>query len=231
MNRTLILLPLLLSACAVVHGDGEEQLELRELSEIEGVRNTTQLDLVVDLGLEQSVEVTCDENLLDYVLTELEGQVLVLRTPPGVMIDPVADCYVMVTAPGVYTVDGTGSGDLVVRGAALGLAEVGNSGSGLVSVDGIDTEALEVDNTGSGGVQLAGAAGMADLHNSGSGGIDAQGLVCDSATIKNTGSGDISATVNGDVDVRLSGSGDVELYGEPDVGEVNDSGSGDVLQP
>lgn len=229
MNRALIFLPLVLSACAVLHGDGDELSELRELGELEGVRNTTQVEVAVELGLDQSVEVVCDTNLVEHIITELDGQVLEVKTTPGVLLQPAADCYVLVTAPGVYELDNSGSGGLEAWGVVLGLAEVHNSGSGRVEIEGIDTESLEVDNSGSGGIQLVGTAGFADLHNSGSGGIAAKDLICDSADLHNSGSGDISVAVNGAVDLRLSGSGDVELYGEPDVGDQTDSGSGDVI--
>jgi len=229
MNRILLTLPLFLSACAVLHGDGTELSELREIDDLEGVRNTTQIDVAVELGLDQSVEVVCDENLVEHILTEVDDGTLVIRTPPGVLLQPTTDCYVYVTAPGVYELDSSGSGGLEAWGAVLGLREVHNSGSGSLEVEGIETDTVEVDNSGSGGIQLAGVAGFADLHDSGSGDIDAEGLVCDGATIHNSGSGDISVTVNGAVDLRLSGSGNVELYGDPSVTDQTDSGSGDVI--
>jgi hypothetical protein len=229
MKRIAIALPLLLSACFVARGDGEALSEIRPMGELKGISNSCEIEVEVELGLEQSVEVLCDSNLVPRIVTELDGQILEVRTTPGSWLQPETDCTVFVSAPGMYSVRSSGSGGVRALGAALGLEDVRNSGSGLVEIEGIDTEALEAENSGSGGITLAGTAGFVELRNTGSGGIDARDLVAESGDVHNSGSGTIELTVEGSVDVRLSGSGDVVLSGDPELSEQNDSGSGDIV--
>lgn len=225
----LLLLPAILTACAVVKGDGQATSEPRELSSFDAVSNATMVPVSVEVGQEQSVEVLCDDNLIEYILTDVEGQTLKIHITNGVLAQPVADCEVLITAPELRELESSGSGGLEAWGVLSGLARVHSSGSGRVDVRDIHTDAIEAQNSGSGGITLAGVAGFASLDNSGSGGINGQALVCEGAELDNSGSGSISLTVNGDVELHLSGSGNVELFGEPVVGEQSDSGSGDVV--
>jgi Putative auto-transporter adhesin, head GIN domain len=248
MHR-LIAFPLLLSACVGIDGSGISATESRDPGTFSAVGNATSVNTEVTYSETVSVTVTCDDNLLEYIRTEVNGGELQVDTPRNTMLHPHVDCWVAITTPSLAALSGSGSGDTYAEGAFPDLVEVHNSGSGLVyasggafpiqsatssgsgalQVSGIDSSCVSLDASGSGTLRAAGVADCADLDSSGSGGISAIDLSALDADIHNSGSGDVSLTVTNTASVDLSGSGDVLVAGGASV-EIDDSGSGDVIQ-
>jgi len=230
MNRTLPLALLaLLTGCAAQVGNGVSATQVREVDAFDSVRNTLFAELEVAVGGEQTVEVECDENLVDDLLTRVEDGTLVVTSPPHTTLMPRTDCVVWVSLPELVSAESSGSGGVRASGEAVGLERARCSGSGTVVVEGIDTTSVEADSSGSGGIELDGVADEVDLENSGSGGIDARDLSCDEAALDNSASGSVHLTVYGEVSVELSGSGDIVLYGDPQVVDQRDTGSGQIV--
>lgn len=219
-----------LAGCAVYQGSGTSAEETRDLSDFDSVSNTLFADTQVTSGAEgYAVTVTCDDNLLEHLLTTVEDGELVINTEPMINLNPQTDCVVVVELPSLVEVHSSGSGGVDSVGPAPDLSKVSNSGSGPVSVVDVDCTSLESHNSGSGGIALAGSCEEADLENSGSGGVEAMELTAAGAELNNSASGDISLTVDGEVIARVSGSGSIHLYGNPQVVEQSETGSGSVI--
>lgn len=232
--RTAMVLALLPGCVFGVRGSGVEATEDREVGAFTGLRDTTSVDVDLSVGLdlvegEPSVSVTCDDNLLEHILTEVRDGVLVVHTPLGTNVLPTARCFVLVsTTDALRSIENLGSAQVLAEGPLPDLTEVRSTGSGAVEVSGVDAVKLSASLTGSGRVRLDGAADRVDYDLSGSGSLDALDLAAIDADVRVTGSGSASLTATGDVVAHLSGSGNVVIEGDPDRVERHVTGSGDI---
>lgn len=256
--RTLALLPLL-SGCIVIQvneGDGVPASETRDVAAFDGVSNESQVDVRITEGDTPSVEVTCDENLLDEIDTFVDGSVLTIRTvgdwKRGGAFLPRTTCEVDIVAPALISLENSGSGDYLVQGDTptpladilstgsgdmaihwpISVDELGvtSMGSGEIDLGGIQAGLVGLTSSGSGDISLgAGNTDELDLVSSGSGDILARDLVAVSVSATLTGSGDAEVTATESLDATLTGSGDLTVWGAPQQRDVVTSGSGDVL--
>lgn len=228
MKRASAVLLFGLAACSVKDGNGIDSVELRELAAIEAIRNDSTLPVLVEVGLDQTVEVRCDDNLIPYVLTEVSGGVLTPGIEPDIEIVPTVACEILVTVPSLDWIRNGANGGVEAFGDLAGLGTVVNSGRGDLLAEGIDSASLRVVSEGRGRMILAGIADVADLDSSGVGGIEAAELICSDANVHNSGEGDVVVTVTDNASVHIEGGGDVVLHGDPDVVTTEDDGCGDV---
>ncbi len=228
MKRAFPLLVLGLMACSTKDGNGVLTTELRDLDSFEAVRNNSSLPMLVEVGPEYAVEVSCDENLLSDIETILRGDTLELSQPADLVLNPSATCEVWVAMPAITRAQGSSNGDLMVEGDLAGLNYLRNSGWGDMTIAGVDSAQLRVISQSRGRMLLSGLADVTSLESSGAGGIESGELIVANANIVNRGAGDITATVTEQATVLIEGDGDVVLHGDPDVVEVDDDGCGDV---
>lgn len=244
---------LVLPACSftIVQGNGDTTTVVRNVEASDAVRLAGGFDAVVvtdgDLDV---VEITCDSNLIDHIVTEVVGDELVLRPVQGESLNPRGDCWVDVKlSQPPRALDVSGSGRLDALGRLPDLQEARVSGSGeLVVEDGADICDLQARVSGSGSLDLGALTGCAlDSNVSGSGELTASGIVASleagisgsgdlelhglttaSADISVSGSGDATVTVTEALRARVSGSGSIEVHGNPNTRDVDVSGSGEV---
>lgn len=239
----------------VVVGSGDQAKDLREVGSFEGVEVQGSVNVRVKSGETPSVEVVCDDNLLDYIKTGVEGGTLVVsnrRQGMGtVQIEPLAPiCEVRIVAVGLNELTSHGSADLWVGGDPVAVGYIEGSGSGQIRVDAavvvetlevglsgsgdawladVEVASLVIETSGSGGVEVGeGTAQSVDLEVSGSGDALLQPVTAGSVSVDLSGSGGAEVTALESVRGDLSGSGGVQVWGDPAQRDVSVSGSGDV---
>ena len=228
MKRAIPLLILSLTACSVKDGNGDQSSELRDHDSFVAVNNNTSVTLSVEVGPAESVEVFCDENLLEFIETEVRGDSVDVTLPVDMVISPMATCEVLVTMPSLERVRASSNGDVLVQGELSVLDYVRSSGWGDIFIDGLASPDLRVIAQSRGRVVMSGVAEVASLDSTGVGGIEAAELVIAYANVHNAGTGDITATVTERATIHIEGEGDVVLLGDPDTVVVEDDGCGDV---
>lgn len=217
-----------LSACAVVNGNGDAARESVDVSGVTDFENTTKIELSITGGAaEETGELTCDENLMEYIFADVDGDTLTLRVQNGIEIRPDAACRLEVAVGSVRTVRSSGSGVTSASGDLTDFELAFGSGSGALEVAGIASTDVDLGHTGSGSLVAAGTVGRVDIDADGSGDTDAVDLLATDAVVRNSGSGAVSLTASRDVEIHLSGSGPVDVYGEHSgTVSVDDTGSG-----
>lgn len=220
---------LVLTGCGVltIDGSGTIASETRDVEAFDRVVATGSADVVVRLGESPSVVVEADDNLIEFVTTEVRGDELVLGTDTdGRVLSPTATIRFTVTATDLVGVDLDGSGSITVEDVTGDRLDLSVSGSGNVdAVADVATLALSID--GSGDVTVAGTADTLDVSVSGSGAVDAEALAASTGSVDMSGSGTAIVAVSDALTVDVSGSGNVEYVGRPDL-SVDVSGSGAV---
>lgn len=197
------------SSCSLtsIQGSGVEATQAREVPAFTKVHLSGSGDLRAAVGApQQPLRVTCDDNLLQYVTTEVRGDTLHIGMQPG-----------------SYSF----RRDLVVELSAPMLEAVSISGSGSAEVDGLSGEVFAATISGSGDVTARGSVERLSVSVSGSGSMALAGLRARTAQVQVSGSGDVRVDVSEELAVQVSGSGDVRYSGNPRL-LSNISGSGSV---
>ncbi|MCK6447659.1 MAG: DUF2807 domain-containing protein [Planctomycetes bacterium] len=210
-------LALLSSSCVVscgswgawgadVVGSGVARTESRSVGGFERIHVNGSTDVVAEIGATPSLEVTADDNVLQYLETRVEDGTLVVELKSGsysLRVQPV----VKVVAPTLVGLEVDGSSDATISKL---------TGAGF---------AIEID--GSGNVRCSGAVDALDVDISGSGDVRARDLAAKRVTVGISGSGDVHVQALETLSVSIAGSGDVRYAGEPQVTQ-SIAGSGDV---
>lgn len=242
----------LLSGCApTVVGDGDLRTEERSLPAVTDLELGGLFTVELVAGPADSATVRCDANLLQHIVTAVEGERLELRVARGVSIAPTGACSVVLTVstpPTAISVRGAGDLTVAVGLAALRTLDVSGAGN-VVLPDDAGTCGLAVDVSGSGDVDLGrltgdcaleadlsgattltaeGDATSLDVDLSGSGTMRLADLTVQSAVVGISGAGGGEITVTESLTARISGAGDLVVFGDPSARDVDTTGAGSV---
>ncbi len=242
------------SSCIIINDciDGNRNLETEErtTSGFTAIANETSFEVIYRRSDITSVTVEAESNILPYIVTDVSGGALEIRTTRGThclryTIQPV----IVVTAPFIDELVNSGSGDIIagpLEGEEVKIVVSGSgdiisgsvdcssasfviSGSGEIKTGAVDTQEFKVTISGSGNAKTSGNTANARYIMSGSGILFAEDLVTDYANVTISGSGSVYATVLQNLAAVISGSGNIYLYGDPDV-NITRTGSGKVIR-
>lgn len=209
-----------------IKGEGDVVTKTLNLDEFEGVTLAFSGDVILTQGNTQSVEVRAQQNIIDNIVTKVEGKHWRIRFDRPVRNHKGVKVYItMATLKGAKV---SGSGNITTQGSFNGLGDVATAVSGSGDLD-LNLEARNISTriSGSGKINLGGKADAVDIAISGSGDVRAYDLSVGDCKVQISGSGDAQVNVSSDLEVRISGSGDVSYKGSPRM-RSKISGSGDV---
>ncbi len=235
MKKSLLLLVsvvVVLASCNFIggkriKGNGNVVTEPRSVGNFSGVRTSGSYDLYVSPG-PNAVKIEAEENILPYIETYLDGDILRIGTKDGIWLRNRRPVKIYVTAPNFRVIHSSGSGNIVGQGLITDSSriDVGVSGSANIKLE-LDAPEIETSITGSGDADLKGQAKKFRGEISGSGNIRAMDLKTEETTIKISGSGNAEVYASVKLDVRVAGSGDVRYKGNAQVNS-NIAGGGGV---
>lgn len=171
------------------------------------ITGSVDVDFVMSKS-EQVVEVTADDNLIDFVEILYSGDSISISFKDGASFSTCHPIKVNITCP-------------VLNGLKL-------IGSSDVTVSKMNQEKLNVNIVGSAHIALDGKAGDATFKVKGSGDIDAKDLEVNNLEVSISGSGKIKATAKKIAHARVSGSGNVKIFGNPNEKSSECNGSGKI---
>jgi len=214
-----------------IKGNGKKVTIERNTSDYDGLAVAGWFDVDLVDGKEGALTITGEENLLEYIITEVENGKLVIKVEKGVNLKPSnSSDGIRITVP-VETIDAvsmSGSGDIVgKKKIKTSNFTTAMSGSGDITLN-IDADSLTAAMSGSGDMNLSGRAQDFEATISGSGDIKAYELEAVNVSATVSGSADIKVTANKIIKARVSGSGDISYRGNPEKVDTKTSGSGDI---
>ncbi len=223
---------LLLSACgvAVVPGSGEVVQQMRDVSNYSQVVFSAPGELTIEQNGHEGLVIEADDNLLQYIYTNVQGDVLYIYVEPSVI-------QLYPSKPIRYTLD------------VATLSRVTQNGSGVIRSDELIASTLDFDLNGSGDILIAAVKSQAAaVYLDGSGTYRFDSLMTNQLTVSLDGSGDIAMqeviakTTNVEIDgsgklvvtdviadtlsMKIDGSGDSALSGEVNHQAIAIHGSG-----
>ncbi|WP_297763608.1 head GIN domain-containing protein [uncultured Muriicola sp.] len=215
-----------------IKGNGKVVTIERATGDYESIAVSGWFDVELIEGAEGAIIMKGEENLLEYIITEVKDGKLVVKPEKGVNLQPSSwkSGTISVTIPveEINAVSMSGSGDLVGK-TVLKASDfkTSMSGSGDLSLD-LEVQDLEVKVSGSGDMDLKGSTNNLEVQISGSGDVNAYGLSANNVSAIVSGSANIEVTANTSLKARVSGSGDISYRGNPAKIDSKTSGSGDI---
>ncbi len=211
-----------------VKGNQKMTKEIRQVQNYNDISVAGSFDVKLVSGKEGKITVNADENLLPYLITEVENQSLKIKWKNGFNISHQSNIIIDVPVENISKLSLAGSGDIVTKNLILSEStlKVALAGSGDIKI------AVKVDNlsaaiSGSGDISLIGITNTFEASIAGSGDINGYDLIATDANFKISGSGGIKANVSAMLNVSIVGSGDVYYKGNPKQ-DIKISGSGSV---
>lgn len=214
-----------------IKGNGNNVTIERNTGDYDGVSVSGWFDVDLVSGNEGEITLTGEENLLEYIITEVKDGKLVIKTEKGVNLKTSnwkSGIHITVPVESISSVSMSGSGDIVGKTKIkTDDFKTAMSGSGDITLD-LDVQNISASMSGSGDITLSGDTTNFEATISGSGDIEAYDLEADNVDATISGSADIQVTANKSLKARVSGSGDISYRGNPEKVNTKTSGSGDI---
>jgi len=201
-----------------VSGSGNIVMVERDVSDFTGVEFGGVGTLHIELADEEVLRIETDDNLTQYIVTEVRGDKLHIELRQNVNIDPSEPIqyYLKVKSLDYLSVSGLGSVNAPELSADRFTLNI--SGSGDMRLDGLQAGTLAVGISGLGSLSIAGGeVGSQSISISGSGGYQAEEMKSSQADLQISGLGSATVWAEERLDVSISGSGTVRYVGDPTI--------------
>lgn len=212
-----------------VQGSGSVSKQNRNESGFTRVASSISGDVFVKVGSAFKIEVEAQENLKEYIVTEIKENTLHIKYKDNINVKTNETLRVYVEAPSFEGFSLAGSGDMNVEGdlnsekMSLSLA-----GSGDMRVEKVQAKKVAANLAGSGNLSVKGGSAEEAVYSiAGSGDIDAEGCSVKTAKCSIAGSGNVQCNASDSLNASIAGSGDVRYLGKPAV-KSSVVGSGSV---
>lgn len=213
-----------------VQGNGTVTTNTRTTQPYDKIDVSGSFDVELIQGTEGTIKVAADENLQEYILTEVHGNTLEIYSKNGVSINSHKGIHITVPVTDLESVQLTGSGSIQNNqnlNATTFKATV--TGSGDVSLT-VTAQNINADVTGSGSLSVSGKSEHLTANVTGSGDFIGKKLQCNDAIVSVQGSGNLLVNCSNHLQASVTGSGDIIYTGTPDSRDFSTLGSGDITQ-
>lgn len=214
-----------------IEGNGNEVSKDRNVGDYDVIDVAGSFEVHLVAGSEGTITVKAEENLQEYIITEVQGDKLKIHTKDGYSLRTSRNKGITITVPfkDLEKVSLAGSGDVISKApinAQNFKCTIAGSGDMILEVN---AQNIKASLAGSGDLVIKGSTQNAELEVAGSGDLDASGLKCKDAVARIAGSGDINLICDGGtLKANVAGSGDIRYTGKPDKVDSNVIGSGTV---
>jgi len=244
-NKTILTLSLfiigsiLLSACQlpfvdVVRGSGELVTQTRDVGTFDGIRLDGIGRLVITQGSRVSLEIQAEDNIIEELTSEVQGNTLVLGYQDQTWLRTIIPTKIVVytlTVTDLSEVIFNGAGELEINALDTDSFSIEINGAAKIDIDELTTDNLVVEIDGTGTVSIAGNTNTQDVNIQGAGNYQASDLKSSNTTITIAGLGNGTVWAIDSLDINIDGGGTVNYYGSPNitqdingVGEINNQG-------
>jgi hypothetical protein len=220
-------------ACALpfgirtVRGSGNVVTQERQVSGFDSVALSGVGQVIITQGDEEALTIETDDNLMQYIESEVRDGRLELRIADDTIPIPSRSIIYRLGVVDLVGLDSSGAGSFEIGKLDTDRLQVSLSGAGNIGVDSLNATDLVVAISGAGNVELTGQVETQQIDMSGLGNYNAPNLESRTASVRVSGAGNAVVWVLDALDVEISGAGNVEYYGSPQVTQ-DISGAGKV---
>ncbi|MEO6348450.1 MAG: head GIN domain-containing protein [Aquaticitalea sp.] len=215
-----------------IKGNGNMTSITRTTSDYDSVQCSGSFDFVLVAGIEGSIKIEGEENLMQYLITEVKDGNLIVRTEDRINLQFSKDKTIKITIPfkEISSVSLSGSGDLWNQDKIItDNMKVSLTGSGDVVLN-VEATSTKASVAGSGDLILKGKTHSLNANVSGSGNLHGFELPAMKTEISVAGSGDAEVVCYESLKAQVAGSGDIRYKGNPKIEDSKVAGSGSISQ-
>lgn len=204
--RNLLLVLLLTVLAAGCHrslhsgitGSGKREMQKREVAPFTSIKTEGAFTIEVTCQKDLRLEVEGDDNILDYVSSDVSNNVLRLRSTKDYSVNEPVKFKISVP----------------------NLEGLSVSGAGKIEIKGINNEKFEIDSSGAPSISVSGTTKVVDIDTSGAAKIDTHNLHASRAIVDTKGVSRVDLDVADQLDVTVSGPSSVYYKGDPVVNKT-----------
>ena len=229
---TIIIIIFGISACTqaqfwkTVYGNKKVVTKERKTESFTGVKVSAGIDVYLKQGNNEAVSVEADENLQEYILTEVRGGVLNVYSEYNIRDAERKRVYV--TMKEVNSIKTTSAGDVIgetpIKSDRL---ELSASSAGDIKLD-VYAKDIDIDISSSGDITLSGETDKLKVDLSSAGDLNAYDLKAREADVSVSSAGDADVNVSEKIIARASSAGDINYKGDPKYVDAHSSSAGGV---
>lgn len=202
MRRLALLLSLVVFAAGCHHGrfaelagSGKRELQKRSVAPFTSISTEGAFTIEITCQKDQSLEVEGDDNVLEFVTTEVSGNILRLRnTKSYSTIEPVK-----------------------FKIAVPNLEGISVNGAGRIDIKGMNNDKFEIDANGAPSITVAGTTKVIDVGANGAGKIDTSKLHASRGVVEANGAIRVDLDITDQLDATVNGPSTVTYKGDPVV--------------
>ena len=220
---------LLTTACGLrtIQGSGDVVTESRDVSGFDRVSHTGIGRVIITQGDEESLTIEADDNLMEYITSEVRDGTLELGFTDNLRVDPIPSIVFRVNVNDLKALESVGVGAFEIEKLNTDQLELSTSGTGVITIDELTVTDLVVAADGTGSIKLAGTAETQEIKLVGAGDYEAPDLESQTAAVDVTGTGSVEIWVLDSLDVVITGVGGASYFGSPNVTQ-NITGNGSL---
>ena len=209
-----------------VHGNNKVVKTDRNAPSFNGLQVSAGIDVYLKQGNNEAITVEADENLHEYIITEVKGGVLHVYTEANIRDADMTRVYV--TMEEVTSVKTSSAGDVVgetpVKSDRL---ELSAGSAGDIKLE-VYAKEIKADISSSGDMTLSGETEKLEADLSSAGNLNGYDLKAREANISVSSAGDADINVSEKITARASSAGDINYKGDPKYVDVHTSSAGGI---
>jgi hypothetical protein len=209
-----------------VEGHGHVVSKERKTESFSGLKVSSGIDVYLKQGDNVTVTVEADENLHEYILTEVRGGVLNVYTEYNIRDAERKRVYV--TMKEINSVKTSSAGDVIGETPInTDRLELTASSAGDIKLE-THAKNIDVDISSSGDISLSGETDMLKADLSSAGDLKAYDLKAREADVSVSSAGDADINVSERISARASSAGDINYKGDPKYVDAHSSSAGGI---
>ncbi|MDA3879566.1 MAG: DUF2807 domain-containing protein [Prolixibacteraceae bacterium] len=209
-------------------GNGNVVKENRETSGFNSISASAGLNVYLTQSDEEQVVVESDENLMEYIKTDVRGNELKCSVEGNIHRSTKLNVYVSYLLLNKISVS---SGVDIETENVLRSNDISiNASSGADADLQIESKTVSCQASSGADIKLKGQCDHFSANSSSGADIKAVDMSCKSAEVVASSAGDIRLSVIENINAVASSGGDVVFHGSPKTININESSGGDVKQ-
>ncbi len=210
-----------------ISGNGNVVKKERNLSGFNGIRVSSGIDVYLSQGDKESVTVEADENLHEYILTEVKNGVLHVYTD-NINIRHADEKKVYVTIKEVTSIKTTSAGDIIGETPIkTGDIEIGSSSAGNIKLE-LYAKNVDLNISSAGDIRLTGEGDFLKADLSSAGDLNAFDFRVKEAEVSASSAGNADVFTSEKLTARASSAGDINYKGNPKFIDSHASSAGGI---
>jgi Putative auto-transporter adhesin, head GIN domain len=191
-----------------------------------GIRVSTGIDVYLKQTGDESISLEADENLHEYIKTEIRDGVLYVFTDVNIRSAEMKRVYV--TMDKIESIRTSSAGDVIGESPIkTDELELSASSAGGINLE-VYAREIGIDISSSGDITLNGEADVLDANLSSAGDLNAYDLEVKDAEVSASSAGDADVYVSERLRARASSAGDINYRGNPKYIDAHASSAGGI---